>query len=416
MRGTFNEGATVLAVAFFLMLGSLNAQNSFPAYDRYLLLCKTADSLYYAKDYMQAAKTYSLAARSQVEKAIQIVRSESWYQTACCYALASQTDSAFFHLQSLVQQSRFSDSLRLVQDQDLLSLHSDARWHSLLQQSADNAICKVAEEKRIALRIRPERDYARPVFYPLTSFAAQFIEQDSLPFLSLNHGNFRLYFSASSYAFENINKATAMLDDALQRALEITGESSYQRGIHALLFNSADELKALTGIRAQGGIAFPDDDLACFPFHQNRRPQIRHEIFHVISIRQWGRCNSRLLIEGSAVYADHQCLVERPIESVNAWLMKEKKLFSLRELIFNFDQLARENDVIAYLQSAGIFMHLFQKYGREKMKQLWTRGFSDFDNIYGFSIDELEQEWLKTIANIPVPQIDGKKLLEEGCG
>jgi hypothetical protein len=134
-------------------------------------------------------------------------------------------------------------------------------------------------------------------------------------------------------------------------------------------------MKAFTGVRAQGGIAYPEFDAGLFPITANRRPQFKHEIFHIISLNTWGSSRCRLLIEGSAVYADNECHFENPIPTINAFYLQSNQLQSLDSLINHFDEIAVQNDVIAYLQSASVFKYLYEQYGLEKMKLLWTRGF-----------------------------------------
>ncbi len=72
--------------------------------------------------------------------------------------------------------------------------------------------------------------------------------------------------------------------------------------------------------------------------------------------------------------------------------------------------------MIAYIQSAGVFKYLYEKYGVEKMKLLWSGGFEKFQSIYGFPVEQLEKDWLNFIKTIPVPNDFDITLLNEGCG
>lgn len=50
------------------------------------------------------------------------------------------------------------------------------------------------------------------------------------------------------------------------------------------------------------------------------------------------------------------------------------------------------------------------------MKLLWTGGFENFKSIYGFSIRQLETDWLIFIKTVPIPKDFDINKLKEGCG
>jgi len=102
--------------------------------------------------------------------------------------------------------------------------------------------------------------------------------------------------------------------------------------------------------------------------------------------------------------------------TINAYYLKEKLLFPLDSLLYDFDHQAKKSDVIAYIQSAGIFKYLYETYGVEKMKLLWTDGFENFNTIYGFSVSQLEADWHTFIQTIPLPKDFDINKLKEGCG
>jgi len=169
------------------------------------------------------------------------------------------------------------------------------------------------------------------------------------------------------------------------------------------------------GYKIKGGAA-KGHDLVFFVYNPHIRPQFKHEIFHLISYETWGLTNYRLLDEGGATYTDNFCFYDNPMYTINSYYLKNGKLFTFDSLINDFDNQAKKSDLIAYLQSAGIFKYLYEKYGVEKMKQLWIRGFEDFELIYGFSIKQLEIDWINLIKTIPVPKDFDINKLKEGCG
>jgi hypothetical protein len=78
--------------------------------------------------------------------------------------------------------------------------------------------------------------------------------------------------------------------------------------------------------------------------------------------------------------------------------------------------VAQKNDVVAYLQSAGFYKYLYEKYGPEKMKVLWTSGFENIKNIFGKELGSLEGEYREYLRQIPVPADFEESVIEKGCG
>lgn len=402
---------------FFYSCTGVLAQSGFPQYYRYIDLAHQADTLYQAGQYGRAASTYILASQVEVERGIEVAKADMVYNAACSYALAGQKKEAFECLNVLGQEYGYTEAERMQTDADFVSLNRDPQWNKVLAQISSNQERARKMEVRYAERTRVPDINDDVVFYPLDNFAKQYLQVDTMPFLSVNHEIFRIYFSGDSYAANHLEEIKRELSAALQRALSILHIEHYNRGINILLYNSVEEMKQMTGIRAQGGVAYPAHDIAFFPFHSERRPQFKHELFHVIANQQWGYTYSRLLNEGSAVYADDHCYVDNPIYSINALLLQDHLTFPMQDLVRNFDALAVQSDVIAYLQAAGVFKYLYEKYGVEKMKLLWNAGFDQFESIYGLSIEQFEKEWVTFIGSVPPPPVfDLEKFLKEGCG
>lgn len=93
----------------------------------YVTQIKKADSLYKAKDYTNAALTYSAAFNTNKEEINPIYR----YNAACAWTLANYPDSAFRNLYMIVGKSYF-DFDQLNTDADLNAIHTDKRWLPLL--------------------------------------------------------------------------------------------------------------------------------------------------------------------------------------------------------------------------------------------------------------------------------------------
>ena len=255
----------------------------------------------------------------------------------------------------------------------------------------------------------------QPVFRQPSSYVKGFIDNDSIRLSSVNHQSFRIYFRDSSYTATHLEQIEKELDLAYSRILSVLDIRSYPNGIYLLAVDSKEEMKEVMGYRIKGGAA-QGHDLVFFVFNPEIRPQFKHEIFHLISFEVWGQTLSRLLDEGGATYTDNFCFYDNPMYTINAWYLQHNELFPLTGLISNFNDFAKKNDVIAYIQSAGIFKYLYEKYGVEKLKRLWAGGFEKFTSIYGFPVEQLETDWLELIKTIPIPADFDISRLNEGCG
>ena len=253
------------------------------------------------------------------------------------------------------------------------------------------------------------------VFRQPSSYVLEFIGNDSISLSSVNYKSFRIYFKDNSYTATHLDNIENELDIAYNKILSVLDIPTYKNGIYLLAVDSKEEMQKVMGYKIKGGAA-KGHDLVFFVYNPHIRPQFKHEIFHLISYETWGLTNYRLLDEGGATYTDNFCFYDNPMYTINSYYLKNGKLFTFDSLINDFDNQAKKSDLIAYLQSAGIFKYLYEKYGVEKMKQLWIRGFEDFELIYGFSIKQLEIDWINLIKTIPVPKDFDINKLKEGCG
>ncbi len=253
------------------------------------------------------------------------------------------------------------------------------------------------------------------VFRQPSEYVLGFIGNDSLSLSSVNYKSFRIYFKDNSYTATHLDNIKLDLDVAYSRILTVLDIASYNNGIYLLAVDSKEEMQEVMGYKIKGGAA-QGHDLVFFVYNPHIRPQFKHEIFHLISYETWGKTNYRLLDEGGATYTDNFCFYDNPMYAINAYYFKEKLLFPLDGLIYDFDNQAKKSDVIAYIQSAGVFKYLYEHYGVEKMKRLWVEGFENFNAIYGFSTKQLEKDWLNLIKTIPIPKDFDINKLNEGCG
>lgn len=104
------------------MLGMAFAQP--PEYEFFI---NRADSLYNARDYLNAAQTYTKAFQTFGGKGYV----EHRYNAGCSWALANNADSAFFQLFRIAEKANYKEYKHITTDPDLVSLHADSRWARL---------------------------------------------------------------------------------------------------------------------------------------------------------------------------------------------------------------------------------------------------------------------------------------------
>lgn len=95
-----------------------------------------AFDLYKQKKYLQSALSYdSLLLQNDGNTADK-------YNAACSWALANNSEKAFYYLDKVVNQNNYSNLSHITSDSDLNSLHTDKRWENIIA-----VVTKNREEK-----------------------------------------------------------------------------------------------------------------------------------------------------------------------------------------------------------------------------------------------------------------------------
>ena len=136
---------SILSVFLFISAWSQNSKG-------YTDNIKKAWDLYNQKEYLNSAKTYSLAFALNGGKGTQDDR----YNAACSWALAGNADSAFHYLFDAAEKNNYDNYEHITRDSDLDSIHSDPRWEKVL--------AKVKMNKQKA-----EENFIKPVVVILDS-------------------------------------------------------------------------------------------------------------------------------------------------------------------------------------------------------------------------------------------------------
>lgn len=418
IQNTINR-ILVYSVIFLCVLSStvLYAQQGFPQYYRMLNYYQTADSLYLQKKFKAAAKYYELAANVKVEKGIDIDPLQLYYASARCNALANEHKKSYKQLINIIHTPTFKGWEMILSDTSFAIHKTKYKWKQLFLQIQNLHIKQIQIDLSNKQRTTLSAASDDIVFRHHTPQMREYLDNDSFPFVSVNHSVFRIYFRGDSYAAKDITGLKHQLDLATKRILDVLQVNDYRYGFNLVFVDSANELKTLTGMYVHGGFSLDNHDIVFIVFNQTRKPPITHEIFHFMSSKVWGQTSSRLLNEGGAVFTENACAhLQDSIYSFAAYLHANHQIFPLHDLISRFDALSLNNEVAVYYQSAAVFKYLFDTYGTAKLSQLWRRGFDAFHEIYGFSIPDFEKQWLHFISSKSVLPLDNwNDLLKNGC-
>lgn len=119
----------LFAFLFIFLTHSSNAQEE--NYEMYLFWVNKADSIYNSANYTEAANFYAKGFSFLNRKAYPHHR----YTAACAYSLSGEKDSAFYHLNRLLDKSAaYLNESALLNDTALSALKSDPRWDQLKSQ------------------------------------------------------------------------------------------------------------------------------------------------------------------------------------------------------------------------------------------------------------------------------------------
>jgi len=249
-----------------------------------------------------------------------------------------------------------------------------------------------------------------------TPYAQSILKKVNEPLYVYAHNGYKIYYKKDSYSWQHMDTLVKLVDESLERICQLLDMPKPDKPFYLLMLDSRDEMEQVVGMRVKG-VASTGHALTVLVYNENIRPYVRHELFHLLVYDYLSYPSNRLLDEGGAVFCDNQCLeYENPISTINRYLYDSKQWFILNDLINDFSAKARENDLIAYLQSAFVFRYLYENYGMAKMKRLWYHGFDCFETIYGFSQNDLDEKIKIEIEKVKPEPVDWERLMDFGCG
>jgi hypothetical protein len=237
---------------------------------------------------------------------------------------------------------------------------------------------------------------------------------DTTKFTVIEKGSISYIFSKNSFALSIKDSAISLCDNAIRKGLSIIGENNFTTKYRIQFIDSEDEMEKYTGGRTYGGFADHPNHIVYISFRKEEIGPITHELMHMISMSAWGYPPKSMtwMNEGFSTYTANYCS-GYTVDELYSFFLSKNMLFSMDSLTSNF---YNNKDMIAYHQSAFIVQYLLENFGVKKTKELWQAGFQDFDKIYGFSFEKLEND-IKVYLNnkYQIPPAINWDILGKGC-
>jgi peptidase MA superfamily protein len=225
--------------------------------------------------------------------------------------------------------------------------------------------------------------------------------------------NLNFNFPAGGFAFDHKSDFVDQSLEAMQSNAQIIGLEQFTDTIQIRFLRSRDDMFGFTGLKASG-TAYPHIHTLYVVADGKKSPPIKHELMHLIAMLKWGypHFSSTWINEGLATYAEANCN-GYPVSKIYRYLLETDRLIEMDSLRSNF---YRQEEMIAYHQSAYMVDHLLNRYSLEQFKELWTKGFDSFQSIYGISFSKVKADLEKAILEKypTAPDIDWETF-KKGC-
>lgn len=109
-------------------------QNKFKPTEKYRKHSTRAYSFYGENQYLKSALSYDTLFRLNNGQGLMTDR----YNASCSWALAGNTEKAFFYLNKVITIDKWINLSHLLSDSDLNTLHTDKRWQPLIDKVKSN--------------------------------------------------------------------------------------------------------------------------------------------------------------------------------------------------------------------------------------------------------------------------------------
>jgi hypothetical protein len=219
--------------------------------------------------------------------------------------------------------------------------------------------------------------------------AEDLLKRKGFVWTSTATAHLQLHFEPGSFAQTRLEHLKSWEEKAYERNLVLLRTTTFAETIDIFIVVSRERMKQLIG-KETNGAAYPATKVVCFVFNEKLDASGAHELMHVMAGNTWGAKFKPWINEGFAGYADDIWYGYR-LHDLGKYLLLQKKLIPLEKLISDFDD---QPEMISYPQSASFVKFLYERFGVEKVKELWLNAsLKDIPRVLGKDVAALEKEW-----------------------
>ena len=204
--------------------------------------------------------------------------------------------------------------------------------------------------------------------------------------------HFDYYFESGSPASRDIAAIEARFEHDYSHIVTLLGDKEANLHVDAFIVDSRARMKQLCGHESNG---LAVGNVILFVYGDSIKALGAHEPTHLLSQFLWGTPHGVWLTEGLAVYADDEWQA-LPLHGICKQLNADRKLIPISSL-FDDHQFRRSSEMVTYPEAGSFMKFLYERYGRDAVKALWTQGAESIPKVFGESLTQLESEWFAVI-------------------
>ena len=200
-------------------------------------------------------------------------------------------------------------------------------------------------------------------------------------------------------AEREIGKLEEGLEEALPGLEKLLGGPLKSRQ-RVFVVASEARMYSLMGVRSTGHAW---GSIITMVYKQEFRDVGTHETCHNMTRLLWGNSHALWVNEGLAVYSETNWRGV-PLHQLAKWLLDRGKMIPLKDLIAE-GLHKKYSDMITYPELGSFVKFVYEKYGRDSVKELWWRGAKGARKAFGKPLDTVEQEWLAALRQIDATSV-----------
>ena len=204
--------------------------------------------------------------------------------------------------------------------------------------------------------------------------------------------HFYCFYEVNSTASGEIEKIKSYLEANYYPLLKLLGIQVYPPRIKFFMLESREKMALLFGYQTNGK-SIPKDNATWSVIGPEVNALAMHEICHVISNNVFGNCKENWINEGLAVYSDNEWY-GYDLHQLSNYFLEKDKIIPLKEL---FGKMKAYNSMISYPEAGSIVKFIYEKYGLDAIKVLWTEGSGAMQKATGQNMQEIGTAWKKEI-------------------